>query len=228
MIAALTTFLSSLCYCELAAKVPKSGSVYTYIYLTIGEFMAFCMGWNLILEYLIGISSDARAFSQNVDSFFNQNIEKFCRQLLPHWRIDGFIDNIDFLAFFITITVTLLLVIGVKESSRLNKLTNLINILIIIFIIIYGSTRADMKNWNIDPIDDAVLNEFNNTLTNDSSSHNFINVGNGGFFPFGTAGILKGVKRCIYAFIGFDAITSTSKTKKQTIIQSLLFIYSLF
>lgn len=104
-IAAIASIFAGLNYAEFGARVPKSGSAYVYSYVTVGEFMAFVIGWNLVLEYVIGTASVARGYSGYIDSLAHGQIKAFWREHLPI-DIDGLSAFPDFLAFFITIVLT--------------------------------------------------------------------------------------------------------------------------
>jgi amino acid transporter len=132
--------------------VPKTGSAYVYTYVTIGEFMAFIIGWNLILEYVIGTSSVARAFSSYFDSLIENKIQNFFLEHMP-MHIPGLSKYPDFFAFAITLLITAVLAIGVKESSRMNNLFTGINLFVVSFIIVAGFIKADLKNWELKPSD---------------------------------------------------------------------------
>ena len=156
--------------------MPKTGSAYVYTYVTIGEFLAFVIGWNLILEYVIGTSSVARAFSSYFDSLIENRIQNFFKEYMP-MNVPGLSEYPDFFAFAITILITgnlffnpffsiffliinfyriyflVILASGVKESSRMNNLFTGVNLIIILFICIFGSIKADFKNWTLQPSD---------------------------------------------------------------------------
>jgi amino acid transporter len=152
LIAALASILAGLCYAEFGARVPKTGSAYVYTYVTIGEFMAFVIGWNLILEYVIGTSSVARAFSTYFDSVIDNKIQTFFLKHMPI-HIDGLSPYPDFFAFGITILIAGILAFGVKESSLFNNIFTAINLTVIVCMIIFGSIKADFKNWELKPSD---------------------------------------------------------------------------
>lgn len=180
-IAALASLLAGLCYAEFGARVPRVGSAYTFSYVTIGELCAFVIGWNLILEYIIGASSVARAWSSYLDSaLLNDAIRNLTMSGIGKLGAAGVMSSYpDFLAFLLTLVVAVTLCFGVKLTSLTNNIITAINIFVIIFIIIAGATFAESKNW-----------------TND-------------FLPFGFSGVLAASASAFYAFVGFDVIATT-------------------
>jgi cationic amino acid transporter 2 len=104
IVAGTATFLSGMSYAELGARVPRSGSAYVYIYVTIGEFIAFIIGWDLILEYMIGSAGTANALSQYINSLCDNKIKNALREAMP-MNIHGLGPYPDFLAFGIIMTV---------------------------------------------------------------------------------------------------------------------------
>ena len=177
-IAAVASLLSGLCYAEFAARVPRVGSAYTYSYVTIGELCAFVIGWNLVLEYITGVSSPARAWSSYLDSaLFNDAVSNLTESGLIKLGVGKAIaKRLDFLAFLFTFAITVALSFGVKLTSFANNVITSINMVVILFIIIAGATFAESKNW-----------------TNN-------------FLPFGFSGVLEGAASGFYAFVGFDVI----------------------
>ncbi|XP_052819610.1 high affinity cationic amino acid transporter 1-like isoform X2 [Mya arenaria] len=199
LIAAMASILAGLCYAEFGARVPRTGSAYVYSYVTIGELMAFVIGWNLILEYVIGTASVARAWSSYFDSLVNNKIQDYFKENIP-MNLNGLSPYPDFFALGITLLLTVILAVGVKESSRFNNLFTVVNLLVVTYIIICGAFKADSANWNIDP---KQVKDFNST-----------DVGSGGFMPFGFSGMFSGAATCFYAFVGFDAIATTGEEVK--------------
>ncbi|XP_032081650.1 probable cationic amino acid transporter [Thamnophis elegans] len=188
IIAAVASILSGVCYAEFGVRVPKTtGSAYTYSYVTVGEFVAFFIGWNLILEYLIGTAAGASALSSMFDSLANHTIS--------HWMIDkvGTLNGLgkgeesypDLLALVIAAIVTIIVALGVKNSVGLNNVLNVINLVVWIFIMIAGFTYVNGEYW-----------------------------AEGQFLPFGWSGVLQGAATCFYAFIGFDIIATTGEEAK--------------
>ncbi|CAH8515295.1 unnamed protein product [Schistosoma haematobium] len=199
LIAAVASVLSGLCYAEFGARVPQSGSAYVYSYITVGEIMAFTIGWNLILEYVIGIASVARAWSSNFDGILNGQIEEFFKKHLT-LNLPGLAEYVDPLAVGLIILMTILLSIGVRESAMINNVFTIVNLCVIIFVVVTGLIYANIDNWKVIP--ENVL--INNTVKR-------TDLGNGGFFPFGLNGVLSGAGTCFFAFVGFDIIATTGE-----------------
>ncbi|XP_046993692.1 high affinity cationic amino acid transporter 1-like isoform X1 [Schistocerca americana] len=194
LIAAIASMFAGLCYAEFAARVPRAGSAYIYSYVTVGEFIAFLIGWNLILEYVIGAASVARGLTGYIDSLVNNAISNASRQAMPI-DVDFLSDYPDFLAFGITFLLTILLAFGVKESSIITSIMSITNLGVLTFAIVAGALKADVGNWQIEKND--IPDQYNG--------------GEGGFVPFGIAGIIKGAATCFYAFVGFDAVATTGE-----------------
>ncbi len=129
--------------------MPRSGSAYVYIYVTIGELLGFIMGWDLILEYVIGTASVANALSQYIDILTGKQIRAFLLEKVP-FNQPGLGPYPDFLAFGLVMVVTCFMIIGVKESTLMNKVFTVMNVSILSFIIVCGATKANFNNWKIE------------------------------------------------------------------------------
>ncbi|EFN79321.1 Cationic amino acid transporter 3 [Harpegnathos saltator] len=206
----------SMCYAEFASRVPKAGSAYVYSYVTVGEFVAFVIGWNLILEYVIGTASVARGLSNYVDALIGNVIGNTMRSFMP---IDvSFLSEYpDFFAFAMVMLLVALLCVGVKESSILNNVFTVINLTTIAIIIVAGSIKANPSNWSIAP---------------ENIPGTVKNAGTGGFMPFGVGGVMVGAAKCFYGFVGFDAVATTGEEAKDpqrhiplAIVLSLIVIF---
>ncbi|KAM8960273.1 cationic amino acid transporter 4 [Pelodytes ibericus] len=187
LIAGIASLLAALCYAEFGARVPKTGSAYMFTYVSVGEIWAFLIGWNVILEYMIGGAAVARAWSGYLDSMFDHKIKNYTETHIGTWDVPFLAHYPDFLATGILLVATAFISFGARVSSWLNHIFAAISMGIIIFILIFGFILAEPKNWGPE---------------------------NGGFAPFGFSGIMSGTATCFYAFVGFDVIAASSEEAK--------------
>uniref|UniRef100_G1MIB5 Cationic amino acid transporter 3 n=2 Tax=Ailuropoda melanoleuca TaxID=9646 RepID=G1MIB5_AILME len=203
LVAALSSVLSGLCYAEFGARVPGSGSAYLYSYVTVGQLCAFVTGWNLILSYVIGAASVARAWSSAFDDLIGNQVSLLLKGgfslQVPHVLAT----HLDFFALGLVLLLTGLLVLGASESALVTKVFTGVNLLVLSFVILSGFMKGDLHHWQLTEQDYRLAM----SASNDTSSLG--PLGSGGFMPFGFEGILHGAATCFYAFIGFDCIATT-------------------
>ncbi len=187
--------LAGLCYAEMASMIPVAGSAYTYAYATLGEFLAWIIGWDLILEYLFGASTVSVGWSGYVLSFLKdfgilipEQLSKSPFAYDPHsgWISTGAFINLP--AVFIIAVVTILLVIGIRESAATNNIAVLIKIFVLLLFIGVGLFYINGENWKP-----------------------FIPPNEGTFGHFGWSGILRGAGVIFFAYIGFDAVSTAAQ-----------------
>ncbi|XP_075237597.1 cationic amino acid transporter 4 [Lycorma delicatula] len=183
LLAGMTSMLAALCYAEFGTRVPKAGSAYIYTYVSIGEFWAFIIGWNIILEHMIGAASVARAWSGYVDSLLGNWIANFTMTHVGELHEELLGKYPDFVAFSVCIFYASLLGLGVKGSAMVNSVFTIINLGVIGLIIVLGLYYADINNW----------------------------FGPRGFLPYGIHGVVAGAATCFYAFVGFDSIATSGE-----------------
>ncbi len=182
VLSGLTCAFAALCYAEFSTMIPVAGSAYTYSYATLGEFLAWITGWNLILEYGVACVAVAIGWS----GYFN-NLLRLAGIELPHWAThppggpDGGVAN--FPAAIIVLLVTVILVIGIKESARATGIIVCLKLAVILFFIAVGTPAVNTDNWTP-------------------------------FLPQGFAGVGAAAAIVFFAYIGFDAISTTAEEAK--------------
>ena len=146
-IAAVASLLAALCYAEFASRVPRVGSAYVFSYVVVGELAAFIIGWNLILEYIIALSTGARA----VSSYFEILASDYTRKnlTLPSSNASEPYRP-DIIAALVVLLVTIPIAIGVKFTSWANNIMTVINILVVLIAVGVGFSLAEVGNWTSD------------------------------------------------------------------------------
>ncbi len=195
VIAGVTSALAALCYSEFAASVPVSGSAYTYAYATLGELVAWIIGWDLILEYALGAATVAVGWSGNLITLLHQLGLSFPAALsaAPGTVVlvaggDPVTAVFNVPAVLVTAAVTALLMIGVRESATVNAAVVMIKVAVILIVIGAGVFFIDQANW-----------------------HPFIPQNTGTFGEYGWSGILRGAGVIFFAYIGFDAVSTSAQ-----------------
>lgn len=176
--------------------------------------MAFIVGWNLILEYVIGAASISKGLSLYIDSLAN-NTMKNCFESIAPIHSDFFADYFDFFSFGGPLLIGCALAFGLSKSARINNIFCIFNLAVVIYVVIVVFINADINYWQINPENITFSNATNTTH----------DIGAGGFFPFGISGMLKGAATCFFGFVGFDCIATTGeevKNPKKTVPKALL------
>ena len=197
VISAIGCLLAGLCYAEFASMIPVAGSAYAYSYSTLGELIAWFIGWDLILEYLFTAGTVAVGWSGYVISFLNGigihipvSIAEspFGYDVHSGWYLTGSIIN--FPAMFIISLMAVLLVLGIKQSATLNNVIVFVKVIVILLFIGFGIAYISTDNW-VPYIPEQTS-----------------------FGHFGFSGILRGAGVIFFAYIGFDAVSTAAQEAK--------------
>jgi APA family basic amino acid/polyamine antiporter len=198
IIAAVGCAFAGLCYAEFASMIPIAGSAYTYAYTTLGEFVAWIIGWVLVLEYALGAATVAISFSQYFSKFMhNLGVELPQQFFHSPWETFTMADGtmasgvINIPAIIIIILISLLLIKGTQESAFVNNLLVVLKVSVVIIFIAIG--------WSF-------INPANHVP--------FVPENTGDFGHFGWSGVLRGAGVVFFAFIGFDAVSTAAQEAK--------------
>lgn len=201
IIAGIGCAFAGLCYAEFASMIPVAGSAYTYSYATMGELVAWIIGWDLVLEYALGAATVSIAWSE----YLNKLLGYFDFRIPYEWSHSPFeastsgihgIMNIP--ALFIVFLLTLLLIRGARESSLVNGIIVVTKVSIVVLFIVFG--WSFMKHQNHTPF----IPEATTYVDDQGVSHNF----------GGIMGILGAAGVIFFAFIGFDAVSTAAQETK--------------
>ena len=199
IVAGFGCLFAGLCYAEFSSMIPIAGSAYTYAYATLGEFVAWIIGWDLMLEYLFGAATVAVGWS----GYFGALLKQFGVELPVGWtqapfglegthhlvHVPGGIINLP--AVVLIGLMTTLLVIGIKESANFNNLIVFLKVGIVFAVIGFGSMYVKTANWS--PL---------------------IAPNTGTFGQFGISGIIRAAAVVFFAYIGFDAVSTAAQEAK--------------
>jgi APA family basic amino acid/polyamine antiporter len=222
VISGIACAFAGLCYAEFASMIPVSGSAYTYAYATMGEFLAWIIGWDLVIEYLFCASTVAVGWSGYMVSFLNDIGIHFSpefaaspgsvlievpemgwravsKQLLSylsnnHIDINSLPHTVGILnipAMIIVGLLTILLIIGIKESANFNNVMVIVKVCVILMFIVLGIAFIKIENWS-----------------------DFIPKNTGKWGEFGISGIFRGAAVIFFAYIGFDAVSTAAQEAK--------------
>ena len=188
VISGLACAFAALCYAEFAALIPVAGSAYNYAYATLGELVAWIIGWDLILEYIVASIAVAIGWSGYFVNIVNSILLKFFGITLPVWcsaapgTVPGAVINLP--AMFIVLFLTTILVIGIKESARLTSVMVFVKLITVLVFVLVGFSNVNPSHWVP-------------------------------FMPFGFKGVLAGAAIVFFAYIGFDAVSTVAEETKK-------------
>ena len=202
---------AGLCYAEMASTVPVAGSAYTYVYATLGEFLAWIVGWDLVLEYAAGAAGVSVGWSANLAALLGlfgihlpdspaTSPTAWCSAaqvgtmaapacLHPGLNFTGAVINLP--AVCIVALISTILVVGIRESARVTNAIVVLKVAIVLLVAIVGLSHITPSNWKP-----------------------FIAPNTGEWGTYGWSGVLRGAGLVFFAYIGFDAVSTTAQEAK--------------
>jgi basic amino acid/polyamine antiporter, APA family len=203
VVAGVACALAALCYAEFASSVPVAGSAYTFSYASLGEFVAWLIGWDLILEFTLGAATVAKGWSGYLVAVMELIGVKVPPSLYA--ATAGF--SHDFIAVLVIIAVTAILVVGIKLSSQVNQVITAIKVLVTIFIIGFGVWFIDAANLTpFIPAPEPAAGGYG-TGIDAYLIPSILGIDT----IFGVTGIFTGAALVFFAYIGFDIVATTSE-----------------
>ncbi|WP_431211252.1 amino acid permease [Puia sp. P3] len=212
MVAALGCCFAGLCYAEFASMIPIAGSAYTYAYTTMGELVAWIIGWALVLEYALGAATVSISWSE----YLNKLLAVFGTQVPFEWSHSPFERALDAAgvmhhgiinipALIILALLSLLLMKGTEESATVNSVIVVVKVSIVLIFIALGWQFINPSNHHpyVIPADAPAAQ------LRDGTFYSYAN-----FFRHGWGGILSGAGIVFFAFIGFDAVSTAAQEAK--------------
>jgi basic amino acid/polyamine antiporter, APA family len=199
VLAGIGCVFAGLCYAEFASMIPVSGSAYAYSYATLGEGVAWFIGWNLVLEYMFAAATVSVGWSRYLVKLFEVLNINFLPAALTNAPLDYAVDKGFFAtgalfnlpAVFIVAVVTAILVVGIRQSSLTNAIIVAIKVGIVVLVIGFGAFYVNVDNWQP-----------------------FIPANTGTWGEFGWSGILRASGIIFFAYIGFDAVSTAAQEAK--------------
>jgi basic amino acid/polyamine antiporter, APA family len=198
IIAAIGCAFAGLCYAEFAAMIPIAGSAYAYSYVTMGEMIAWIIGWALIMEYALGAATVSIAWSEYLNKLLGGQIPyEWSHSPFESITLNGVTTSgiMNLPALVILLLLTLLLIKGTQESALVNAVIVFIKVAIVLVFIAVGWQFINADNHTPYMIPEGVK-------------------GHEGFFTFGWGGVLRGASIVFFAFIGFDAVSTAAQEAK--------------
>jgi APA family basic amino acid/polyamine antiporter len=191
IVAAIGCAFAGMCYSEFSTMIPIAGSAYTYAYATMGELLAWIIGWDLVLEYAVGAATVSVSWSSYVAKLLHMYSIELPPSLI-HCPWDEPAGFINLPAVFIIITISALLMIGISESARVNGIIVVIKVAIVLIVIAIGWGMIHPANYQP-----------------------FIPDNTGKFGEYGWSGIFRAAAVIFFAYIGFDAVSTAAQEAKR-------------
>jgi APA family basic amino acid/polyamine antiporter len=210
IVAAIGCAFAGLCYAEFASMIPIAGSAYTYAYTTMGELIAWIIGWALVLEYALGAATVAIAWSEFLNKLFDNRIPyEWC-----HSPLDSMLDTtsgvmhhgiLNVPSLFILLALSLLLIKGTQESAIVNSVIVIVKVSIVLLFIALGWQYINPANHH--PY--MIPANARAAILPNGTEYTYTN-----FFRHGWGGVLRGAAIVFFAFIGFDAVSTAAQEAK--------------